>query len=175
MLHKSQKRGTSMLKYFLLIPIISGALFLNACTEENPTDNSKDESGSSQEMTPKTEKMDDGNASKMNKVEGTDIYTEAEKMPVYPGGDEAMMKFLGENIEYPADCKEEGVEGTVYVSFVVDESGKPTNMKALRSPDERLSANAMEVISKMPAWTPGENGGKPVKVQYNLPIKYKLR
>ena len=168
MLHKSQKQGTSILKYFLLIPIISGTLFLNACTKNNPTDNSHDQPGSMQETAP-------DKPAKMNKIEGTDIYTAPDKMPSYPGGEEAMMKFLGKNIEYPADCKEEGVEGIVYIGFVVDKSGTATDMKVLRSPDERLSVSAMEVIGKMPAWTPGENGGKPVNVQYNLPINYQLR
>lgn len=159
MLHKPNNRRVSIIKYFLLIPIITGALFLNACTDENSDKQSE-------EATP-TENM--------NKIKGTDIFTKADKMPVYPGGDDALMKYLSENIEYPPACKEEGVEGTVYLSFVVDKSGELTDMKVLKSPDERLSANAMDVLSKMPAWTPGENAGKLVKVQYNLPIKYQLR
>ena len=107
-------------------------------------------------------------------VEGTDIYISAEVMPQYPGGNQAMMTYLGNNIVYPESCKEEGVEGVVFVSFIINEEGKLKDLKVLRSPDDRLSANAMEVVGKMPKWTPGKQDGKPVKVQYNLPISYKL-
>ncbi len=167
MLNKSSKTRSSFWKYFLILPVLCGAIIFNACSEKNEDLN----------PIPQEKSAADNSQNKMDseKIEGTDIYRIADKMPEYPGGDAAMMTFLGENIKYPADCKDEGIEGTVYISFVVDKSGEITDMKSLRSPDERLSANAMEVISKMPTWTPGENDGELVKVEYNLPIKYQLK
>ena len=161
MLNKQSYSKFSYTRYLALIPILAAAFILNACTDEPDTPLKMDQ----------TQEIKAGN----EPLEGSDIYQTADEMPQYPGGQSAMMSFLSENIEYPEDCKADGVEGTVYVSFVIDTQGKPTDIKALRSPDDRLSANATEVVSKMPKWTPGKQDGENVKVQYNLPINYKLK
>ncbi len=174
MLNNHTKNKGSLARYFALIPILAAAFLINACTDENTeTPNNIEE-----EIIMKSDESVDPNATIIKQegglIEGTDIYATAEKMPEYPGGQGAMMTFLGENIEYPEGCKDEGVEGTVFISFVVDTDGTITDIKPLRSPDDRLSANAMKVVGKMPAWTPGEENGKTVKVMFNLPIKYQL-
>lgn len=171
MLSKQTKRRTSLLKYLILIPIIGGALILNACTETENQDTPK--------ALQSQDKAGDQGANATNseavKVEGTDVYSLADVQPEYPGGQKALMQFLSERIKYPESCKQEGVEGTVYIGFVIDRAGNPTDMKVLKSPDERLSANAMGVLAQMPQWTPGKVDGETVKVQYNLPVKYQLR
>ncbi len=108
------------------------------------------------------------------KLPDSDIYMVVEQMPTYPGGEDALMAFLKENIKYPEAAKESGVAGTVYVSFIIDEEGSVKDISVKRSPDERLSANAIDVIGRMPAWKPGMQDGKAVNVQFMLPIQYSL-
>ncbi len=102
------------------------------------------------------------------------VFTVVEVMPKYPGGKEAMYKFLGENIKYPQKAREEGISGTVYVQFVVEKDGHTTGFKILRGAEESLDNEALRVLKTMPKWEPGTQRGKPVRVQYNLPIKFKL-
>ncbi len=102
------------------------------------------------------------------------IFTVVEVMPKYPGGRDAMYKFLAENIKYPQKAKEEGISGKVYVQFIVEKDGQPTNFKILRGVEESLDNEALRVLKIMPKWEPGKQRDKPVRVQYNLPIKFSL-
>ena len=196
MLNKQSTPKSSWIKYLTLIPLLAVAVVINACTEditepESASDVQKraltveEKKFVIEEINLNIEAMTgEKNAISeielkpehpgIQMVEGTDIYSIAEVMPEYPGGNQAMMQFLGNNIVYPESCKEEGIEGVVFISFVIDEAGDLRDLKVLRSPDDRLSANAIEVVGKMPQWKPGMNAGEPVKVQYNLPVKYKL-
>lgn len=102
------------------------------------------------------------------------IFTVVEEMPEYPGGKNAMYKFMGENIKYPENAKEEGISGTVFITFVVEKDGRVNDVKLLRGVDESLDKEAMRVIKMMPNWKPGKQSGKTVRVQYNLPVKFAL-
>jgi len=102
------------------------------------------------------------------------IFTVVEDMPKYPGGFDKMYAFMGENIKYPQKAREEGIAGTVYITFVVEKDGSVTGINVLRGVDESLDKEAMRVIKLMPKWEPGTQRGKPVRVQYNLPIKFSL-
>lgn len=102
------------------------------------------------------------------------IFTVVEEMPSYPGGFDKMYAYLGENIKYPKDAKEEGIQGKVYVTYVVEKDGTVTNVSVLRGVSKSLDAEAVRVIKGMPKWKPGKQDGKPVRVQYNLPIKFTL-
>jgi protein TonB len=103
------------------------------------------------------------------------IFTIVEDMPSFPGGDAALMKYLGQNIKYPSIAKDAGIQGTVYVTFVVDEKGEVNDVKVLRSIGGGCDEEAIRVVESMPKWKPGKQRGKPVKVQYNLPIRFTLR
>src|SRR5690554_517603 len=103
------------------------------------------------------------------------IFTIVEQMPSFPGGDAALMKYLGSSIKYPAIAKDAGIQGTVFVTFVVDEKGDVKDVKVLRSLGGGTDEEAIRVVRNMPKWTPGKQRGKPVKVQYNLPIRFTLR
>ncbi len=103
------------------------------------------------------------------------IFTIVEEMPSFPGGDAALMKYLGNSIKYPAIAKDAGIQGTVYVTFVVDEKGNVKDVKVLRSIGGGCDEEAIRVVENMPKWKPGKQRGKPVKVQYNLPIRFTLR
>ncbi|MEI6680635.1 MAG: TonB family protein [Mariniphaga sp.] len=109
------------------------------------------------------------------KTEGKNTFKEVEEMPQYIGGPEAMMTFIGVNVKYPEQAKTDKVQGKVFVSFVVSSNGKVENVKIARGVDSMLDAEAMRVISLMPDWKPGKQGGKAVKVAFTVPIQFRLQ
>jgi protein TonB len=104
-----------------------------------------------------------------------EIFTVVESMPGYPGGDAARMKFLQENIKYPQMARESGIQGTVYVTFVVETDGSVTDVRVLRGIGGGCDEEAIRVINLMPNWNAGKQRGKPVRVQFNMPIKFTLQ
>lgn len=104
------------------------------------------------------------------------IFTIVEEMPQFPGGGEAaLIKYLQNNIKYPAMARENGIEGIVYVTFVVDKDGKVKDAKILRGKGAGLDDEALRVVRSMPDWKPGKQNGRSVAVQYNLPVNFKLQ
>jgi protein TonB len=104
-----------------------------------------------------------------------EIFTVVESMPQVPGGDAARMKFLQENIKYPQMARESGIQGTVYVTFVVEPDGSVSDVRILRGIGGGCDEEAIRVIQKMPNWNAGMQRGKPVRVQFNMPIKFTLQ
>lgn len=103
------------------------------------------------------------------------IYAEAvEVAPEYPGGYNAMFDFISKNVKYPKESKEKGIEGRVYVQFVVEKDGSLNEITVLRGVSEDIDAEAIRVVKAMPNWKPGMNEGKTVRVQYVLPFNFKL-
>ena len=103
------------------------------------------------------------------------IYNKVEVMAEYPGGFEKMAEFLGKNIVYPEEAKEKNIQGTVLVSFVVEKNGKITDAKVVRGIGGGCDEEALRVVNAMPKWKPGKQNGKNVRVQFALPIKFKLQ
>lgn len=104
-----------------------------------------------------------------------EIFMIVEEPAQYPGGQEAMYKYLGENIIYPDAAREDKAEGVVYVNFVIDLDGKVTNVKVLRGIHEACDKEAIRVVSEMPPWTPARQKGTKVKMAYNLPIRFSMK
>ena len=103
------------------------------------------------------------------------VYQVCENAPAFPGGTYAMYKYLADNIKYPADAKAAGKEGRVFVQFVVRKDGSVSDVSVVRSVgNASLDNEAVRVVSSMPKWSPGTQGGKPVNVQYTLPVIFKL-
>lgn len=102
------------------------------------------------------------------------IVKEPEKSPSFPGGDQAMMSFISENIKYPKTAREQGVEGNVVIRFVVEKDGSVSNMESLMNFNEELEEEAMRVISEMPQWKPAEHEGEKVRTEVAIPIQYKI-
>jgi len=102
------------------------------------------------------------------------IWTWVEMAPEFPGGYKEMMRFIGSNTKYPAIDRRLGNEGTVFVSFVVDTDGTITDVRTDRGISGTCDEEAMRVVSKMPKWKPGRQGGSAVKVRFVLPITFKL-
>lgn len=107
-------------------------------------------------------------------VAEAEIFTVVEESPSFPGGDVARIQFLQQNIVYPQMARESGIQGTVYVTFVVERNGAVTDVRVLRGIGGGCDEEAVRVIKAMPKWNPGKQRGKPVRVQFNMPIKFTL-
>lgn len=103
------------------------------------------------------------------------VYTVVEETPEFPGGDDARIAFVNSNIVYPPEARKQGIQGTVYITFVVEPDGSITEAKVLRGVGGGLDEAALEVVKKMPKWKPAKVKGEPVPVQFNMPIKFKLQ
>ena len=97
-----------------------------------------------------------------------------EKMPEFPGGEQALMDFIGTNVRYPQNAIDRGIEGRVFVQFIVEPDGSVTNIKVARGIGGGCDEEAVRVVKMMPNWIPGEAHGEKVRVQYFLPINYTL-
>lgn len=142
---KTSKWGT--MRYLVAVPLIAAIGLMAACTE-TPAEAIQQEA--------------DG------------VFKEAEVMPEYPGGMEALMTYMGESVKYPETAEADGLEGKVFVQFVIGTDGKVGSVEVLKSVRDDLDSEAVRVISEMPNWTPGKQDGKKVSVQMVLPIAYKL-
>jgi TonB family protein len=152
MMMKTKKSNRlSILKYALVIPIVTIAIVAttNKKVIADPIENI-------------VQKGDDK------------VYNKADVMPEFKGGIEALMTYLGNNINYPEEAKQNKDEGKVYVSFVIDKKGKIKETIILRSVTPLLDNEAKRVIEGMPKWKPGKNDGKKVNVKYTIPINFKL-
>ncbi|MEI7423613.1 MAG: TonB family protein [Prolixibacteraceae bacterium] len=102
------------------------------------------------------------------------VYLVVEEMPEFPGGEMALRNFIGENIKYPVEAKEKGIQGKVFVTFVVNSKGKVENAKIARGVDPSLDNEALRVVGQLPEWKPGKQKGEAVSVSYTVPINFAL-
>ena len=109
------------------------------------------------------------------KEEENKVFDVVEQMPSYPGGMGALMQYLSSNIKYPAIAEENGIQGRVICTFVVERDGSITDVKIAKSVDPSLDKEAMRVVSKMPKWIPGKQNGSAVRVKYTLPVTFRLQ
>jgi protein TonB len=103
-----------------------------------------------------------------------EIFTVVESMPVFPGGDAGVHAYLQENTTFPKQAREVGIAGTVYVAFVVEKDGSISDVRILRGIGGGCDEEAMRVVKNMPRWTPGKQRSIPVRVNFNLGIKFTL-
>lgn len=102
------------------------------------------------------------------------IFTAVEVQPEFPGGEAALGRFLQYNIVYPPIDKKKNVQGKVYVQFVVERDGSLSDIKTLRSPSQTIADEIIRVLQLSPNWIPGKQDGKPVRVQFTLPVNFSL-
>lgn len=146
----------------MLISLAVASLFmLNACTNES-------------EQAETVEQKEVLSPRFYESADGEKIYTVAENSPEYEGGIQAMYTFLGENIKYPKEASEAGIQGKVFVTFVVGADGAVRDVKLMRGLGYGTDEEAIRVVKAMPKWKPGSQGGENVAVKYNLPINFKL-
>lgn len=103
------------------------------------------------------------------------VFDVVEQMPSFPGGPSALMQYLSSNIKYPVVAQENGVQGRVVVSFVVERDGSITDVQVARSVDPSLDREAQRVVRNMPRWIPGKQNGQSVRVKYNVPVAFRLQ
>ena len=113
-----------------------------------------------------------GKTTQTRKDTATDdkVYEVCEQMPIFEGGDAALLKYLGENLKLPEEDQERGMQGRMVVGFIVEKDGSLTNVKVLRPVDIALDAEVLRVVKGMPKWIPGRHNGQRVRVRYLLPI-----
>ena len=104
-----------------------------------------------------------------------EIFQIVEEMPSYPGGEGKLMEYVAKNIKYPQIARETGIQGRVFVGFVVEPDGSVSNVKVLRGIGGGCDEEAMRVVKSMPKWKPGKQRGKAVRVSYMLPVNFKLQ
>ena len=109
------------------------------------------------------------------KEEENTVFEYVEQMPSFPGGDAALMRYLSKNIKYPPLAEENGIQGRVICSFVVERDGSVSDIRIKRSVDPSLDKEAMRVVSAMPKWIPGRQNGQMVRVKYTLPVTFRLQ
>ena len=113
----------------------------------------------------------------VGEVENSDmvvVYTIVEQMPEFPGGEAELIHYISKNIHYPQEAKEKGIQGRVFIGFVIEKDGSVSNIRNLRGVDSELDAEAVRVVKSMPKWKPGMHNGEFVRVSYQIPILFKL-
>lgn len=133
-----------------------------------------DENGISEGLLPEAEEAPPAVVEEVKEEKPEEVFKVVEQKPEYPDGEAAMLKFIYENIKYPPIARENGVEGTVYVRFVVEKDGSVSNTEIVRDIGAGCGEEAMRVVKKFPRWNPGKQRGRPVRVYFNLPVKFKL-
>ena len=136
-------------------------------------------------MMPLTFKLTEGQPAKPSKKADTNkpdmkpdkngVYQIVEEMPVFPGGEQALMDYVSKNVVYPKEAQEKGISGRVFVGFIVEKDGSVSDVKVLRGIGGGCDEEAVRVISGLPKWKPGKQEGKPVRVSYQMPINFKLQ
>ena len=104
-----------------------------------------------------------------------EIFKIVEEMPSFPGGEAKLMEYVSKNIKYPQIARETGIQGRVFVNFVVEPDGSVSNVTVLRGIGGGCDEEAMRVVKNMPKWKPGKQRGKAVRVQYMLPVNFRLQ
>lgn len=109
------------------------------------------------------------------KEEETKVFDVVEQMPQFPGGPQALFEYLSTHIKYPVVAEENGVQGRVIVTFVVERDGSITDVKVAKSVDPSLDKEAQRVVKSMPNWIPGKQNGAAVRVKYTVPVTFRLQ
>jgi len=167
MMKQKKSFRSSALWLLPAVMLVSAAIWFTACGSKKQSESKTNDSA-------KTETSAKTDAGKT--VPALDeVFEVTEKMPEFPGGNEALSQFMVKNIKYPKAAIEEGIQGTVYVDFIVNSEGKVTEAEIQKSVSPELDAEALRVINKMPNWTPAEQKGEKVSVHLTLPVKFKLQ
>jgi len=95
-------------------------------------------------------------------------------LPEFPGGEKQLLEYLANNTHYPEQSRDDGIQGVVYCSFVINELGAISSIKILKSPGAEFEAEVVRLIVAMPKWKPGMHDGSPVKVYFTLPVTFRL-
>ena len=157
MMNKKRTHTAGRIKYALFVPLAAALLIASniSCIS--------------------SEKQEEISEKQESRAAEGEVFQVVEEMPEFPGGMQECMKWLGKNINYPAEAKEKGTQGRVIIQFVVEKDGSITEAKVARGVDPLLDAEALRVINSSPKWKPGKQGGQPVRVKYTIPVAFRLQ
>jgi len=167
MMTKTNTQKNRVFRLLFIIPAIAIALTLNLkCTSETQTP-------AEEEIVTITKA--DQSTTKSDVVNEETVFTVVEDMPQFPGGDKALMTWISKNVKYPEIAQKNGIEGRVYIGFVVNKNGLVDRVKLMRGASPSLDTEALRVVNEMPTWTPGKQRGEAVSVAYTIPINFALK
>ena len=162
MITQKQKTKRMVIRMLLTLPVFAMLILLNTQCD-NPKSNAETNVSKEQVSVENSEGQDCDS-----------IYNVAETMPQFPGGPNALMKYLSENTKYPESAKANKIEGRVFVSFVIEKDGSITNAEVMRGIDKECDAEAVRVVSSMPKWQAGTQNGEAVRCRFTVPFIFKL-
>jgi len=165
MITQSKKTKGVVIKALLTLPLFALLLFANCKSNGNNT---------SEKNTVDAPENVGTQVAKATVSDDDEVYGAVDVMPEYPGGTTAMFDFIQKNVKYPESAKKKGIEGRVFVQFVVEKDGSLSSFTVLRGVSDDIDAEAIRVLKMMPKWKPGMKDGKPVRVQYTMPFKFQL-
>jgi TonB family protein len=167
MINRKRSQTTSVFKYLLILPLFLAIVTANqCCTDQQPLQSEIEK------VFPKPSEVQTKDSSTTETSE-TPLEV-AEIMPEFPGGTEALLSFIKDNLEYPQKAIDEQTEGRVIIRFVVNSNGEISDPTILKGINKNLDQAAIDVINKLPRWKPGQQDGQPVSVRFTLPIVFKL-
>ena len=169
MINRKRSQTTSVFKYLLILPLFLAIVTANqCCTDQQPLQSEIEK------VFPKPSEVQTKDSSTTASETSETPLEVAEIMPEFPGGTEALLSFIKDNLEYPQKAIDEQTEGRVIIRFVVNSNGEISDPTILKGINKNLDQAAIDVINKLPRWKPGQQDGHPVSVQFTLPIVFKL-
>jgi TonB family protein len=176
MMTKKRSAMLSGIKPLLAVPAILGLLiFFSSATFNRITAQDKKEVQAQQGTTAKPASQQPVDVQKNENPEAGDkVYERVETLPEFPGGEEAIINYIVTNVKYPEDAKKTGIQGTVFINFIVEKDGAISHVKVLKGIGKSCDEEALRVVKTMPKWKPGLEKGEPVRVKFVLPIKFAL-
>lgn len=164
MMNKTKSPAQKLIKYLLVLPLSFALITLNSCMDK---EKEIDETSASETRAASPEETPE--------VPQEEVFVVVENQPEFPGGNAALMKFIGDNVKYPVEAQEKGVEGRVITNFVVEKDGSLSDFQVVRGIDPLLDAEALRVLQTMPNWEPGKQRGENVRVRFTLPVVFRLQ
>ncbi len=170
MMTKIKSKGKAKWKYILPVPV---TVLLIAFFAVNLNQNTFASEVKEEGKVPETTNSQKDLANQKENTDGA-IFVVVEDMPKFPGGEQALRQFLKDNMTYPEEARKKGIQGRVFITFIVEKDGSLTNFKVIRGIGHGCDEEAIRVVKMMPKWKPGKQRGKEVRVQFNLPIVFAL-
>jgi tonB family C-terminal domain len=169
MINRKRSQTTSVFKYLLILPLFLAIVTANqCCTDQQPLQSEIEK------VFPKPSEVQTKDSSTTASETSETPLEVAEIMPEFPGGTEALLSFIKDNLEYPQKAIDGQTEGRVIIRFVVNSNGEISDPTILKGINKNLDQAAIDVINKLPRWKPGQQDGQPVSVRFTLPIVFKL-
>ena len=176
MMNRHSTNPWARLRVLLMLPVVAlSVIVASACKQDTKSEmNLKTQDASPSSVYVDIQECEE---CETEEADTPQVFMVIEQQPEFPGGEEAMFEYLRSNLQYPEKCKENKIQGRVLVAFVINKDGKivePEVVKSAGPEGVELDVEALRVVSEMPAWTPGKQMGKAVRVRYTIPVVFKL-